>query len=90
MSFRLASVPIVTLCDLRGALVWTNYPNPHYQAGTPVWDYASELDRELVKDRSNRSHPGIRNWSSRGVRNRRHEGHVVFADQSPGACRAAA
>lgn len=54
MSFRKAAIPVVTICDTRGVLVWTNHPNPHYRAGTPVWDYAAEADRELVKDRISR------------------------------------
>lgn len=55
MSFRPATIPVVTICDVRGILVWTNHPNPHYQAGAPIWDYASEPDRELVKDRISRA-----------------------------------
>jgi len=31
-------------------MIWTNHPNPAYEPGVPVWDYADEANRELVKD----------------------------------------
>jgi DNA-binding CsgD family transcriptional regulator len=31
-------------------LIWTNHPNPEYAPGVPIWDYAEDANRELVKD----------------------------------------
>lgn len=50
MPRRTSVAPVVTLCDPRGTLVWTNHPNPAYAPGVPIWDYAEEANRELVKD----------------------------------------
>jgi DNA-binding CsgD family transcriptional regulator len=55
MSAGTAVIPIVTVCDPRGAMIWTNHPNPEYKAGTPIWEYAAAENRELVKDRVSRA-----------------------------------
>ncbi|HUE73192.1 MAG TPA: ATP-binding protein [Pirellulaceae bacterium] len=46
--------------------------------------------RENIKERGNRSHPGVKNWSSRSEENRRHLGHVVAADHAGAVGRLAA
>ena len=55
MPSRTAVVPIVTVCDPRGVLLWTNHPNQAYKPGVPIWQYAAEQNRELVKDRVSRA-----------------------------------
>jgi DNA-binding CsgD family transcriptional regulator len=50
-----AVVPVVTVCDPRGIMLWTNHPNPDYKPRVPVWQYAAEENRELVKDRVSRA-----------------------------------
>ncbi len=48
-------VPIVTLCNRQGVIIWTNHPNPEYEPGVPIWDYAADENRELIKDRISRA-----------------------------------
>jgi DNA-binding CsgD family transcriptional regulator len=50
MSIRTSVAPVVTLCDPRGTLLWTNHPSSDFGPGVPIWDYAEESNRELVKD----------------------------------------
>ena len=55
MPNRIPVVPIVILCDGQGVIIWTNHPNPDYKPGVPIWDYASDENRELIKDRISRA-----------------------------------
>jgi DNA-binding CsgD family transcriptional regulator len=55
MSDRTPVVPSVALCDSQGVLVWVNNPNPVYQVGVPIWDYAATENRELIKDHVSRA-----------------------------------
>lgn len=55
MSAMTSVIPIVTLCDSQGSLIWTNHPNPAYRPGVPIWDYADKPNRELIKDRISRA-----------------------------------
>lgn len=50
MRARTSVIPVVTLCDSRGRMIWTNHPSPEYKPGVPIWDYAVLENRELVKD----------------------------------------
>ncbi|HUE74660.1 MAG TPA: hypothetical protein VMP01_27580 [Pirellulaceae bacterium] len=52
-------------------------------------DYC-RLGRLLFRMYRNRSHPGVKNWSSRSEENRRHLGHVVAADHAGAVGRLAA
>ncbi len=55
MPTRTSVVPVVTLCDAQGEMIWTNHPNPVYKPGVRIWEYAAEQNRELVKDRVSRA-----------------------------------
>lgn len=55
MPTRTSVIPVVTLCDSQGALIWTSHPNPAYKPGVLVWEYIAEEDRELVKDQISRA-----------------------------------
>jgi DNA-binding CsgD family transcriptional regulator len=50
MPNRTSVIPVVTICDARGTMIWTNHPSSDYAPGVPVWDYAELENRELVKD----------------------------------------
>jgi DNA-binding CsgD family transcriptional regulator len=36
-------------------MIWTNHPNPGYKPGVPIWNYAADDNRELMKDRISRA-----------------------------------
>lgn len=50
MPTRTSVIPVVTVCDSRGVMLWTNHPSPAYKPGVPVWEYADPGNREVVKD----------------------------------------
>ncbi len=55
MSARTHFVTTVTLCDASGRMVWTSSPNPAYEPGPYIWEYASPADREACKNAISRA-----------------------------------
>lgn len=48
------TVPIIVLCDPKGALLWTSQAESGFVEGAPLWDLASGADREQIKNQLSR------------------------------------